>query len=386
MIALENGGLGYIDICAVDSYSASEYKYTTKVTVLLKIADGLTKSTSLEVSSVSDLFKINTRNGLDKFYLQTKNLNLSSQSNWTPIGYIDGEMLEFNGNYDGLISSDLDEETNATISGLRLISYANDTKSHYGLFAKLGEDAVVENLNVDILTVNISFDAQKLYVGAIAGENLGELRNIKANYINGGYDVLQNVNITASDVAFGGVVGQNGDAQYITSNITNVYSSGKVNISATESNIGGLVGVNYAKIDGATTFFNQSQFNYSYNSDMYIVATNQDNVGGIVGTTYTEVKNVSFAGTLVARNNVGGIAGQTFADMQNVYSCGNIVAQNNVGGLAGYAKGDLSQNIQIKNSSVNIFSEDVLSIAIIAGDNVGGIVGYAEKSTCKMFM
>lgn len=379
LIALENGGLGYIDICAVDSYSASENKYTTKVTVLLKIADGLTKSTSLEVASVGDLLKINTRNGLDKFYLQTKNLNLSSQSNWTPIGYIDGEMLEFNGNYDGLTSSDLDEETNATISGLRLISYANDTKTHYGLFAKLGEDSVVENLNIDVLAVNITSNAQKLYVGAVAGECFGELRNIKTNFINGGYDVLQNVNITARDVAFGGIVGQNGDEQHTNANIANVYSSGKINISATESNIGGLVGLNYAKIDGATTFFNQSQFNYSYNSDMYIVATNQDNVGGVVGTTYAEVKNASFAGTLVARNNVGGIAGQTFANMQNVYSCGNIVAQNNVGGLVGYAKGYTSQLVELKNSSVNMFSEDVLGTSIIANSNAGGLVGYAEN-------
>ena len=144
---------------------------------------------------------------------------------WTPIGTSDAG---FTGTFDG---------AGHTISGL----YFNDKNTSYvGLFGVVGTGGTIEKVGV-----TDSYFYGNRYVGGIAGQNGGTIRNC---YNSGAIKGWGNGSI--SDYYYiGGVVGKN------TSTVENCYNVGSVVSYGSASYAGGLVGsgtvINSYSIEGA---------------------------------------------------------------------------------------------------------------------------------------
>ena len=373
-VIIANSGLAFIDVCAADSFDAEANKYIIKKTVLVKVADGLSRSTALEISSISDLNKINQNvENLEKFYVVTKNLNLSTQNAFIPIGYINDNVYEFNGVFDGLMNDNFGEKVCATISGIKF----TQNYKYLGLFAKLSSDAQVENLNVSISKIDVNTHSDT-YFGGIAGESTGEIRSVTVNFIN------SNFAITENKLFVGGIAGKNNGTIY------DCYTKGEIQISqntAIETEnlyVGGFVGENAGNINGNTNFFNEAEVIDSYNVELSITAKCNGYLGGIAGKSTGTISNVSFGGKLDGNNNIGGIVGYIAGDayqtvLVNAFSSGIVIGNNNVGGLVGKFVGDIYNKSTITNVSVNMFDEENPTAHIIGQNFVGGLIGYAQN-------
>ena len=404
-IVINNAGVTKLYLCPQDSYDASlgdvdEIKaYSNVVLIVIKVADGNTKYTALDISYASDLKSINNNvESLSKFYVVTKDIILNSES-WTPIGYINGKVYPFTGNINGLISNLYGEKIIASISGLTYKDAVIDTDNnarYASLFAMLGSNALVENLNLSISSVSILQNADEnvellnLFVGGISAINNGSIENVIVNFVNSGNNYLTDVNITNGSNAlyFGGVVAQN------NGEIFNSFVDGSINILKSSRNtsyfIGGLVGQNNNLIDGHTYFFNQTELNDDYNSSINIIVNQQLDtnaqtaVGGLVGINHGKILNASFDGIVKVDNishntkNIGGIAGISYDELKNTFSSGKVLGNQNVGGLVGYALGTEQVHSKISNSSVNMLDDASLSPSIMGNVNVGGLIGAAD--------
>jgi len=141
-------------------------------------------------------------------YEQIQNIDISSITNWTPIGT--ASTNSFTGSYDG---------GGHTVRGLTIGS----TDSNQGLFGYIGLNGKVENLglvNVDIVGGS--------YIGGITGQNEGTIRNC---YVAGSVEGSQYI---------GGITGQNAGT------IQNCYVTGSVESTGTSSSnrVGGIAGQN----------------------------------------------------------------------------------------------------------------------------------------------
>ena len=395
MISVLKAGITNLYICSADSYDASKGsadKYTSYdnfVQVVVKVADGLSKFTALDITSASDLMSINNNvESLSKFYIIKKDINIIASS-WTPIGYINGEMHPFEGNIDGLISKKFGEKVVARINGINFRSFAVQDENQYcGLFGIVGENAILENFELQINTVNLTTQNENIntYIGGISAKNNGIIQNLSVNFVNNGKIFENDVNINDASKAlyFGAIAGVNNKRIY------NCYADGYINIEKNTRNsiynIGGLIGLNSQNsvLDGNTNFFNKTEFNSEYNSLINIklkqnLSSNQNvSVGGVAGTNIGEIKYSSFDGIIIANNNVGGIAGINQNRIYNTYSTGKISGQENIGGLVGYAIGATENSASISNSSVNMFDDGNNVSSIVGLNNVGGLVGKSQ--------
>jgi hypothetical protein len=160
------------------------------------------------VASVADLQRVGTGNNgwnLSSHYRQTANINLSSVSNWIPIG--DG-LGAFTGVYNG---------NGFTISNLTSNWPGYD---YSGLFLQIGIAGIVRN--VGLVGGSVSGDD---YVGGITGANFGTIENCwNTGTVSGVEDV-------------GGIVGGNSGI------VDNCIMTGTVSFTIWG---GGIVGYNYA--------------------------------------------------------------------------------------------------------------------------------------------
>lgn len=383
-LVINRVGNCYIYLCSQDSYNGvglltDPTSYTKSVKIHIKVADGTSISTALDISTIDDLIGINNNpQSLQMFYTITKDINVIS-SQWTPIGCINGKVYEFNGYIDGLIGQD-DNQSVATISGITLKdSLISGGNLCYGLFAKVGEDAIVKNINIEILSVDIAQDSQNVsaFVGGICGINAGRLENLSVNFVNAGKSALTDANIADKSLSLyvGGIAGQNDGT------IVRCFVGGEVNITKQSSDsanyfVGGIAGQNNSLVNGDTSMFNVANVTDSYNSTIQIVIKQQviptqSAVGGIVGYNKGQIKNVSASATIKAFDNVGGIVGlDELGTVDNAYFSGSINANASVGGLVGNAN-----QTNITNSSVNMFDSELPTTAISGASKVGGAVG-----------
>lgn len=395
MISVQKAGITNLYICSADSYDASKGsadKYTSYdnyVQVVVKVADGLSKFTALDITSASDLMSINNNvESLSKFYVIKKDINIIASS-WTPIGYINGEMHAFEGNIDGLISKKFGEKVVARINGINFRNFALEDENQYcGLFGIVGENAILENFELQINTVNLTTQNENVntYIGGISAINNGIIQNLSVNFVNNGKNFETDVNLLDASKAlyFGAISAVN------NKRVFNCYADGYINIEKNTRNsiynIGGLIGLNSQNsvLDGNTNFFNKTEFNSEYNSLISIklkqnLSSNQNvSVGGVAGTNIGEIKYSSFDGIIIANNNVGGIAGINQNRIYNTYSTGKISGNENIGGLVGYALGTSLSSASISNSSVNMFDDGNDVSSIVGLNNVGGLVGKSQ--------
>jgi hypothetical protein len=290
------------------------------------------------VYDVATLQKVGSKtNGWSEIaqYKQTADIDLSSVSNWTPIG-------NFNGSYDG---------NGKTISNLTINVPSEDSQ---GVFSRLGSSAVVKNVGL----VNCSVVGRDINseVGGVVGRNGGTVQNC---YVTGS---------VSGDRSIGGVVGFN----YGT--VQDCYVKGSV--SGSNNIVGGVVGLNIGTVQncyvtatvsgdqyigGVAGYNQQSGDNYNATIQNCYATGNVSGsfyVGGVVGENTCRVQYCYATGNVSGNGAIGGVAGQSYSSdnsygtIQNCYATGNVSGGDVVGGVVGsnggtvqycYATGNVSR-------------------------------------------
>ncbi len=247
-----------------------------------------------------------------------------------------------------------------TISHLTLDSDDSDV----GLFARIGPDGLVANLNLDHLS--LSGDSR---VGAVAGRNEGTIDAV----------TLTNASVDG-DIEVGGLVGRHESSASITASsahvsvTTNTDHAGTIAGSSRglvddvvghgdvsgERFIGGLVGINN---DGATLT----------NSFADVAVTATDNfVGGLAGvhsdSATLETSGATGDVSSPSGQSVGGLVGQSQGPIADAFASGSVTGDNGVGGLVGV---HLSDDTIARTFAVGLVNSDA---------NGGGLIGFRQST------
>ena len=259
-------------------------------------------------------------------------IDLSSYSNWTPLG--DGTN-SFTGELNG--------------NGFVIDNLSVNGSWGVGLFYDLS-GAHIQNLGIE--NVNISGHTN---VGALAAiSNAGTIIN----------NVYSTGTINSSHNS-GGVIGS-------ASGTTITNSCSSVTISASYNCHGGLVG-----------YFIGSSMENCYATGSIVSGNIQ--LGGLVGSNNTSSIKNSYANVDIKGNaGLGGLAGDCIygASIENSYATGAITGNSDVGGLLG----NLTNGSSIKNC---IWNTDIIAVGIAnntgsSANNLG--LTSAEMSDIKNFI
>jgi len=229
---------------------------------------------------------------------------------WQPIGNWDER---FNGTFDG--------------QGYEIRDLFIDGDDEVGLFSFVGEGAHIKDIGV----VNVNVTGQ-VYVGALAGYNLGHVSN---SYATG--------SVVGEDVV-GGLIGSNAGP------ISDSHFIGNVNADQT---VGGLVGGN----------------ELSSVSDCYSIGnvTGLQGIGGLIGDNYGPLSDSYFTGSVTGERVVGGLVGKSEGVVSNSYSTGSVYGIDYVGGLVGANSG--------------IVSNSYSAVSVTGERRVGGLLGHYDHGT-----
>ena len=300
-------------VAVSDSSGVSTLSSVSRMTEDEALAQGYTL-----IKTAQDLDNI--RNNLSGKYILMNDIDLSSYSNWDPIGEVsaDGSLVTgFTGILDG---------NGYAISNLKVNIPENENRTG-GLFVAIGDS--VNNINI------------------------GEVKNLG----------LENVDITSSNMA--GI----GSLAYANSgNITNCYVTGVVRGKGYFFT-GGLVGAS----TGGT-------ISNCYSAANIETSNNSFYTGGIVGgLTNGIITNCYSTGEIKQAGNMscaGGVVGISEGNctLSNCYTTAEIILQDGShgGGLIGVLSGDTS-NMNIIN---NIWNTETtgLTNTTIDGDSISQII------------
>ena len=304
-------------------------------------------------------------------YELVDNISLASYTDWTPIGSCDGitdatntnsefcapETSFFNTIFDG---------NGHTISDLTITSAAGIYANAAGLFGAIGSDSIVRNVHIRSASISGGVDNVGLLVGY-------------AHY--GGATIMSSSaggNVTASNSNVGGLVGSgrnNRNPHAILAIGSNIISSYVTGVSVSGGfRVGGLIG---------------------------------DGRGAAIASSYAEVDSVSGSKTS-GNSDVGGLVGQgERAAIISSYVTGRTVmgGSNNVGGLVGYGIRAIITMSYVQDVSVSGSNsiagllgqgQDAIITSSYVGDgvtvsaagdggngNAGGLVGSGRGVTIK---
>lgn len=162
----------------------------------------------------------------------------------------------FTGNFDG--------------NGKSIAVNITDTVNNYvGLFAYIGKGGSVKNLTV---TGSVTGSAVTLYLGALTGENEGQIDSCVSNAtVTANGSTLNNV---------GGLIGWN------TGTITNSRTGGSVTAGG-KAVAGGLVGINYSTTTSGGAMTSAAMIQNCNASADVTADTNGSDAGGLVGNNKT---------------------------------------------------------------------------------------------------
>ena len=217
--------------------------------------------------------------------------------NWVPIGikavYAGSRFTHYEttDSFTGVLEGD-----GHTITGLYIYDNQFGNQMYIGLFAKVGQNGVIRNLNVEGTVAQWNSNT-----GGIAGYNEGTVKNCSfkgdingTNNVGGvvgqntGTGIVENCyytggTITTNGTDVGGVVGKNSGA------VQNCYNSGTVN-GQTNARVGGVVGSN----SGVATneIFKGVRYCHNFGS-----VTGGASVGGVLGSNSGTVQNCYYLGT-----------------------------------------------------------------------------------------
>ena len=241
-----------------------------------------------------------------------------------------------------------------------------------GLFGKLGNDAVVKNLNIasSVFTGKETGDS----VGAVAAENNGGQISGISGYGN---------TVKGSGGYIGGLVGKN------YGSITDSDDQSTI-IAGADTVAGGIAGMNGGTVDGwPIGYIENVQSNSAVTTGDLGEGLYASNLGGIVGKNEKlsgvswiyNINNVSAHGVTGKTGNTktsGGIVGTNECGISNVYNESIIHGSENIGGIAG-------SNAMVGSDGSQATLENIANAVEIIGDagsqNIGGLVGMQDHAT-----
>jgi hypothetical protein len=375
-------GNAVIYVVARDSYY-SESNYTRYSIINIRVADGLSHETAIEISNGQDLVNLNTVEGLSRYYVLSGTIDVTNIE-LDSIGIIDstvnGFTGELSGNYDyfgettknqiiGLsVSMDKTSRTNyigliALLEGgtvkdlklkinlydIKLQSNIDHTVSYIGGLVAYNDGGIIDNVVVEIVSSDIELANLNNYVGVIAGYNDGQITDSQAK---GKLYVLEKLS------AF---------------NTPNIY-------------VGGIAGFNEDTVSGNfdvtnnTLIENPSNMNSLVEIKCFIGEDTNNAYGGLVGFNVGSISNISSDALVEGKYNTGGAVGINEGTLNNVFVSGFVTGTNNVGGLVGYSSGGtITRSIMIM---LDRFEIDEVVLPQIKGiNNIGGLVGYSSGGT-----
>lgn len=259
---------------------------------------------------------------MSSHYIISSTIDMSAYSDRLPLG------SEGNFTFNGTIIG----KNNAKITGINIISGKEFSEgNYYGLFAKLGGEALIENVSFEgSFDISNSINTSKTdYVGLVAGENLGNLVNVSA-ILN-----KSNVNLDGQSIYVGGVIGLNqgnvikDDKDYTDSSLIyygcypmpTIVMNDVLTFNSASSGtayVGGITGKNEGVIKDLTQ--PKSVVGYL----------------GYMAYTLIDIKNES------KQTNVGAISGSSSGYIYGTLSGGRVYSRNEVdyvGGISGLVEG-----------------------------------------------
>lgn len=395
------GGLFRLMLGSMDSYNEETGEYDTTFSLFISISDGTLQNKYL-ISDQSDL--ANIVNNMDSHFVLCNNIEISGD--WAPIGKLTSGIEEFTGTLTG--SMDTLNSDNEIISTARykIIFTANDTaldsegNVYSGLFARLGHDARIENLDIEVQfdTADFTSNAQngELYVGALAGYNDGgRISDVNVTISSDDYNLSFASNISTV-VNFGGIVGYNaGTIDLTTSSVSSAEHIYITINSNTAYNIAMVAGENEGDIYGAYLGKSSlSSVNYTSIADLIVLNNSTGasaNIAVISGINTGNIENVIVGGRIGISNSIGsnividgylsGISAQNTNAIDTVASLGlELDATSSdikVSGAVGYLTGSLS-NARIMTARVEF--ANITTNGILRGDDVvAGVVAEMDN-------
>ena len=266
----------------------------------------------------------------------TGNIDMSGVDNWTPIGNV----YPFTGTFDG------GSESNFTISNLH-ISSSTDAVKLTGLFGKIMNGAIVKNVQLSDVSINISYDED---LGGFFGCLVGY-----AGRTSGNTPLIENCKVLSGSISCGSQNNVGAIAGFaLESTVRNCDNHATIN---GHENTGGIVGNaqtstiedcgNFATIGGNENTGGIVGYNSFSNCvvkkcfNKGLVTGYGDNIGGIIGNSINaEISHCYNTGNIVQGNNttadnVGGIIGYVYGTISYCYNTGSITGNNSVGGIVG---------------------------------------------------
>ena len=282
-------------------------QYIPENATRVSAVSSFTSGETYYISDASDLNKLATlvnsgQNTSGVTFVLTNNIDMSSVSNFTPIG--NSTSNSFKGTFLG---------NGYEIQNLNI----NGTSFYTGLFGFTYINSTIKD--VGLSNANISGTS---FVGILVGYSQGDIVNC---YTTG--------EVTTTRNYAGGLVGRAANG-----NITNSYSTSSVNGGGQYA--GGLVG-----------YTNSETITNSYSTGT--VTGISDSIGGFIGYSNGSTAINSYAtGNVTGNNNVGGFIGSGNITISNSYATGLVTASGStVGGFAGYISGGSTTNSYYSTST-----------------------------------
>ncbi|MCC8159421.1 MAG: filamentous hemagglutinin N-terminal domain-containing protein [Phascolarctobacterium sp.] len=307
------------------------------------------------VHNVYELQAINNNQNDDNYvegdYMLAGDIDAGATKDWKggsgfkPLGNFDNIPL----NTGGFIGS-LDGAGFA-IKDLHININNNDgTQVNAGLFDVLNTNAFVHNLTMQGGSIKHDNASSGGSVGSIAGENLGQLKNV----CNLGMEV-SSINQSAN---IGGIVGYN------QGTVIDAHNSGSVHDGTSDSaRVGGIAGYND----------NVGMISYSDNSGVVTGKGDYSATGGIIGYNNGSVNNSFNNGNIIGYGDfLGGIVGNNVGGIVDSYNKGKIEGKGDytvTGGITG---------INDAGAVNNVYNSGIVNSV---GYNVGGIAGQNYSGT-----
>ena len=287
------------------------------------------------VHNINELQAVN--NNLAGDYMLANDIDASDTVNWnTGKGFIPiGRDGGFNGSLDG---------AGCAIEGLYINIDIDDWEyNNAGLFDVLNTNAFVHNLTMQNGSVT-----GRVNVGSVAGENLGQLKNV--------YNLGMEVSSTNQSARIGGIAGYN------QGTVTDAHNSGSVHDGASGSaRVGGIVGYND----------NGGVISYSDNSGIVIGQGKDHSIGGIAGYNKGDIHNTFNNNDVKSIGEsdgwyvyIGGIAGENYGNIFDSYNNGNVNGKKWYdvisGGISGYNEGIINRTYNNGNIDGDYYSGGIV--------------------------
>ncbi|MDD4816079.1 MAG: hypothetical protein PHQ62_02970 [Clostridia bacterium] len=407
----KNKGTGYgtLYFVPLTSYTSQDtYSYFTSLTVY--VSDGSDIDNPMPINTAQEFKQamLNAQTSTAKHFKITTTLDFANV-NLSGIG-------EFNGTITGANSSA--KLTNITINTV----YTTGDNSYYGIFQKLGANAVIKNLVFEgkiLIDINSS---NNFAIGLLAGINLGTVQNCKFLLNASSILIKDTANATSTKNIFvGSIVGvNNGTIKNIVDLENNTFNHTLLNHNglfaceyrgySNNTAIGGVAGIN----NGVILRENPNGF-VVYNSSVYsavenILSTGFYTTGGVAGKnnlteiaigdyTNSTISDLLVDGTIravgygittelkIGGKNVGGIVGTNNSYINNCTIRTKISGINFVGGIVGndntiQGYTGVNTNYQfITNCEVQAIYNGTFAYMITALENLGNIGAIAGNET-----